>query len=514
MLRSFLLIIISFLYAVTANANKVDSLLNSTINIQKPYIIITLPENDCINCKSNAFNLFNNFCKKKIIILSDSKLMYSYLKRNSNIDSSIIFLYHRQLSQYLSYKGLSSVCLVTKNGIKKYALDANFQNDVAHIRAIINKNCNSITDTALSDSSSILLGNVLNIQHKKPTFQCLDTLGIIESDICSYFNIGDNSYFFNKKFQMGAAHKNQDSYLTYQYLTFDSTLQDGLQSIVKKFSPRSGLLQPNDADSLLKKIGQPDITILATDSKSLLGYYNACFEDAASTEDHRFVKVYKQFFLFTNNTSHFDPFNLNSYTNKFWIPDTLYLINKLYELFPHRGYCLKGTDLYIPLIGYDTINGKLYFNYFFKIADFNLNPKGNAVLKRIIVINAVDTVTDFFMRIDKDGNPIVIDEGNQRIYFSKNNQTLQFKSIYKSLSYLYDLNFATKQQMNFAGVSSENGSKTPIIGIFDYKNKKTTNIIKLNNKTLLDKAQIANNTLRGYYKQANNIYFESIPFKL
>lgn len=174
--------------------NQIDSLLSSVIHIQKPYVIINLTAGDCINCKSNAFGLFTGICKHKILLISDSKLMKPYLKRNSNIDPSILFIYQKELSELLSYEGLSSVCLVGKQGILKFKLDASVEGKIDSIREVVNANCDSNKSQVFHPGTVVKQPAMVDLEtfSAKPKGMnvCTDSLGVVNPAICGFSSNG------------------------------------------------------------------------------------------------------------------------------------------------------------------------------------------------------------------------------------------------------------------------------------------------------------------------------------
>src|SRR5690554_354421 len=143
-----LLIIISPNLLQEVYATKIDHLKK-----EKPYIIINVRSNDCLNCFATVPSIYDHICEKRILLLSDDALMKPYLLQNSNINKEINFLKDKKLSDSLAFNHLSSLILVEDTAVHIYNLSADLSQKINEIKNVLAPYCNSTVN--LNKESSL-----------------------------------------------------------------------------------------------------------------------------------------------------------------------------------------------------------------------------------------------------------------------------------------------------------------------------------------------------------------------
>jgi hypothetical protein len=495
-MRSFLLTIFILLISSSSNANKIVKEIDSLVGMNQPYVLINLPSGDCINCKLNAFEALRTLCKEKIAIVSDDRQMKHFLQRTTDVADSVKFIGNKHLSDLLLIEGgKGSLCLVNKDTILKYPLDASFDTEKLNdVEKIIN--CNNIGGSGERENGrTSFKDSIINPSH-------------------SFFDFDSHQYYvFNTKFQAGL----EAGAVLPKYYDFSikKETEKKIHSLVARNTPKWNLLAIDDSSyaksstKVLKQTGLLNVNLVSFQVGSVFFYYNTCHSVPTGYDTLIDIRVGRKFIFSKSDNSFLSP---NENQKMYFVPDISKKGKAFYALrYTSKGYQFKNNLLYLPAIKSDS-TGQPLSDATLLILTFKVG-KGEAVeLEKIFdTKRKTDSISDFFMRLDDEGIPVIVNKNSRYVLRLKDHTSVTFAQLTgdSSTHYLYDIS-VDKNELKYLAVVS----KSTVKGSYNIKTGMASSVQSLQPNKLFSDAVIHDKTIGVYMKNMDDdtLYFEKYAF--
>src|SRR5690554_684138 len=230
--------------------------LHAIENKDNPFIIINLQPSDCMSKTIYIKQVYDKICSDRFLILSDDKLMKTYLEKNNLLLKGVDFIWDKELSKQLSTDYRSNLVLITKSDTTIYFFEENFETDLNTISKILEPYCKE--HKAVLDLSARFI--------KESSFQ--DSL--TGSNFINLNFDNNKTIIFNERFQIGTVIDENSSRLQYYFPEISERAHVRLSNIIDVQDENLRLESIELTKEVLDKIGQPLIKIQNTERNSLL----------------------------------------------------------------------------------------------------------------------------------------------------------------------------------------------------------------------------------------------------
>ncbi len=436
-----------FTYLITVLSIHSYAINLHNIKNEKPYIIMNVRSNDCLNCFATVPSIYDNICEERILLLSDDALMKPYLLQNSNINKEINFLNDKKLSDSLAFNHLSSLIFVEDTAVHIYNLSADLSEKINEIKNVLAPYCNSTVN--------------LNKESSLEVKQYRDSVLSPYSTVYSFRD--HDAKFLNSKFQIGVYQHNNSEKLIYNDAFLNEKKEKFLYEFVKNNHPDTyNFLSIDSTHLILKQFVQPKMIVRDFDTESLIFNYAFCHSEENDNQIHLRREV---FFAYDGQDSELD---IDSYNNLSIIRSITH-DNELYDPITLSGYIKEGNIIYLPyrsMINYGEADEKINL----AIVALELKNQDIAVFKNNFETNLnLNSGIDFSFHLDNNQIPVIINRTEKEILFVKNNSIIKFADIYDNMRYIYDLE-VKYDIINFISVLENN---TVIKGVYDLQTNHT-----------------------------------------
>lgn len=479
-----------------ASAKTNDSLLSSTLNIPKPYIILNFTAADCMMCRSGSVNIINKFKNKeyanKIILLSDDRNMAIYYRQNADIYNAYQKIYNKELSQALANQYFSTACVVQEGGEKCFLMNKITEDTLIYIQSVMEKN------TVVP----ALINNIF-------------TDSMIVSDIPVFSYNQDYTILLNRQFQYALVHDIKKAAISYAEPQINDTNVSAIYNVIKSKSA-DNFTDVAYSRQVLKMGGMPQLIIKNIDNnigRSLFFQLNTVTTKHKIDDTNKHYAVSGRILLAFNCTDKKNALNINNYSSYLWL-DTLH----------------NGNDILRPetVFNYEIANGHCYLPYYKvddsmlsrvlptkeKIVEFTYDTSQKIKIHNIYPLPFYsEKPYSYFFRIHTQGYPIVVNEMNKSMMFLGTNEIVLFEELTGKRGELLNKIFDFKEQNDtiiYAGVLQ---SGVCIKGCYALKTQKATTEILHKTKPYTN-MKISGNTIYAYHKDIESNTYRYDVFRL
>ena len=495
-MRVIILFLLSFcVAAVQTFAVGLDSLLNSKIKMQKPYLILNITSTECITCRAGFANILNNITdsqlKKKIIILSDDKNMSFYLRQNPQIYGGYKTIYDKELSAALALGPSATVSLIQNSGAHTYLVNKTDYDTINYLKQILATASVSTDYTRFKIKDSVF---------NNPT---------------NLFFGNKKAILFNSQFQVALQFDFEKNIATYMQPQYNDSTIETLNRIISPHMSKE-LTDAQFAREELRGMGLEQITIHGLNLNSstvLFKQYSVSMEIKNDFKDTATFSMPQ--ILLAQNDDNNELFKLNKSAAFFFIDSLHYRGDVLEPLFSH-GYQIFDGNFFIPYWDIqhsksNNVNGREIKQatcmYIVKYKNYAKDKKwGYDIFK---IYDTTKGPGTFFFRIDKEGNPVIISATNQTITNLGKNTTQNYSDFHsdneETIKKFFDISF-TKDTMWFAAVTDKSNY---VKGCTSLKSG-TTKMEKLSTQVLYESMRINGKELLGCKRntETDELFFD------